>query len=211
VAEPAGSAKAISFIAGVPGPMSCSLKKFLVLLMLAVLCCATTGCVRSMVDGSAATFSFDWWIPALVVVGGAAAFLLGLALVKSFARIGLTLIFLGPLSIFVLAPSVCRDQITVDPVQFTLRTGFWFKPTVRNVPFNAVSKLVLVRREQRQLLWTSYRYFIECHLRSGYWEQVPVSDLMKRGPAEIILHTAESHGIPIANHWHFPIDHPKFN
>jgi hypothetical protein len=95
-----------------------------------------------------------------------------------------------------IAPSMYfGDRVTVSKEGFTIRTGFWWKPTIRDVRFADLSKIELVPRGTSQLL--DKEYDLVCFRKEGGHEIVPVSDLMKLGADAQILQTAKERGIEV--------------
>jgi hypothetical protein len=175
--------------------------RFAVVLILAFAAvCLIPGCTTEKVDGDTTVFSFVLWVPLIVLLAGVIAFFAGVLMRRNSARWGWGLMIFGPILCLLLAPGLFLDKATVNQDRFTLRTGFWFAPTIHDVRFADLSGIDLIAEERASRRGRRTSYFLLCHRKSGQSEKVPVGDLMKRGAAAKILETAKQLGVPIADH-----------
>lgn len=162
-------------------------------LAIALLAGLLSGCTTEYRDGETTVFTFAWYIPTLVILGGIVALLVGLVIVRKGGKWGWALIILGPLAAVVLGPGLVQDKVTINQSGFTLRTGFWFAPTLYEVRFKDVTGMQLISESGRR---GRKSYYILCLTRSGS-QKVPEGDLMRNGPSDRILEMAAELGIPI--------------
>ena len=167
------------------------------LLLLAFL----TGCVQESVDADTKIFIFDTWVAVLAIVLPLIALIAGLALRKShqFSHWGWCLIAGGLLFGIVIGPGMYHDRVTVSPERFTLRCGFWFAPTTRDVSFADVRSIKFdkeVRRGRRGRKSTSYD--LMCQMNDGSITEVPIGTLMDYA-IDDILATAKRQRIAVIN------------
>lgn len=158
---------------------------------------AVSGCERVTQEGDATVYHYGIALPLLVFAGGILAFLIGFALLRTgrLVRIGLVFLVLGPLMCVVMAPEMLfGDRITVSKEGFSMRTGFWWKPTVHEVRFAELSKIEVKERRSRGV---DKEYDLVCLPKRGHYQVVPVSDLMKLGAEAQILQTARELGIEV--------------
>ncbi len=169
----------------------------LLTILLCALACAVSGCVNASRDGDTMVFTFAAWVPGLVFVAGAVALAAGIALRSKATGWAWVLMIGGPLASLVFAPGLYSDKATVDKEHFTLRTGFWFAPTVHDVSFSELSRIELTGESRMTRRGRRTSYYLLCHRKTGGSEKVPVGDLMKQGAAAAILGQAEELGISV--------------
>ena len=170
-------------------------------ILFACVLCATNGCVKETLDGDTSVFAFEWWVPWTVLFGGIVGFVAAVLIRNWASRWGWGLMIVAPLIMAFIVPGLFIDHVSVNDQRFTLHTGFWFMPTVHEVPFAELSQIDLTQEERKTRRGTSTSYYLVCHRKSGGIDKVPVGDLMKRGPAEKIISIANAHGIPIVGQW----------
>ncbi len=145
---------------------------------------SAAGCTDTRTDGGTTTITFAWWVPVLAGLGGVLAVAVGL-LVRRRTWWGWALVVGGPVVAVVVGPGLALDQVVVGPDTFTLRTGFWFDPTIHEVQFadlRAVTATAEEKRGRRGSKTISY-YFL-CAKHSGGTVKIPLGDLMKEGGIE---------------------------
>jgi hypothetical protein len=157
------------------------------------------GCTVEKVEGNVTTFTFAPWVPALVFLGGVGAIPAGWLLRRWSPRWGWTLLILGPVGLVIVAPGLLLDHVTVDDRHFSLRTGFWFAPTVHEVHFSNLTRIEIVGETQTTRGGQRTNYYLLCYRKSGGADKVPIGDLMKQGAVIRVLESAKAQGIPIAD------------
>jgi hypothetical protein len=151
-----------------------------------------SGCVSQATDGSTIVFAFQWWVPLAGILITVAATVAGWFVKNVSERWGYGLLIMGPIMLVIMAPGLFLDRVTIDDEHFTLRTGFWFYPTVRDVRFSDVQRIELTSQRRRR----STDRDMHCRLRNGTVTRVPVGTLMQYA-ADEILDRADQKGIPI--------------
>lgn len=157
------------------------------------------GCTNNRTEGSATIVTFEWWLPALIIVAGLVAIPVGL-FVRKKSFYGWILLIGGPIAAVVFGPGFALDKVTVTPEAFHLRTGFWFSPTVREVKFADLSSVVITKTETRGRRGRkNVSYDLKCTKKSGGQEVIPLGTLMEEGGAEAFAKAAIASGVPIVD------------
>jgi hypothetical protein len=158
------------------------------------------GCTREAQEGGTTIFTYALWVPGSILAAGVVAILVGVLIRKSVNRLGWGLIIVGPLAVFGFAPSLFRDSVAVNKDGFVQRTGFWFSQTVHEVAFDNVAHIELIAEEKvGRRGRRSTNYYLDCRLKNGSTERVPINDLMKQGANDKILGVARERNIPLVD------------
>jgi hypothetical protein len=105
---------------------------------------------------------------------------------------------IGGLALLVLlVPGLFLDYVLIDSEHLELRTGLWFMPTYREVRFADLREVEIVAKSRMSRSGPSTSYYLECHVRFGDVEQLPIGDLMRAGPAERFLDVVRARGVPV--------------
>ena len=163
--------------------------------LLALTALAFTGCTTERVDGDTTVFTFAWWLPMLILVGGVVS--LGAGVLLRENRYGWVLMIGGPIAALFFAPSLWSDKVTLNHDHFTQRTGLWFAPKFQDIRFADLTSIDLTAETRRTRRGRSTSYYMLCHCKSGEDAKIPINDLMKRKAAASILAEAAAHGITI--------------
>ena len=163
--------------------------------LLALAALAFTGCTTERVDGDTTIFTFAWWLPMLILVGGGVS--LGAGALLRENRYGWVLMIGGPIAAIFFAPSLWSDKVTLDHQHFTQRTGIWFMPRFQDVRFDDLASIDLTAETRRTRRGRSTSYYMVCHRKAGEDAKIPINDLMKGGAAKKIIAEAAHHGITI--------------
>lgn len=155
------------------------------------------GCVDEAVRNGTIVYTFSAWVTWTVFAVSVGITFVGFLIRSRSAGWGWSLMVAGALFFFLVGMGLSQDNVTVNDEKFTLRTGFWFAPTLREVRFADVSKIELNKTEQRK----STSYDIDCYLKTGGSTRVPAGDMMRAGPANTIVKMAKELGIPVYNYW----------
>jgi len=163
--------------------------------LLALTLLAFPGCVTERVDGDTTIFTFAWWLPLLILVGGVVSLFAGILLRQN--RFGWVLMIGGPIAAIFFAPSLWNDKVTLDHQHFTQRTGLWFAPRFQDVAFADLASIDLTSETRRTRRGRSTSYYMVCHRKSGEVAKVSINDLMKQGAFQKILAEASTYGIVV--------------
>jgi len=161
---------------------------------------ATTGCVRETTDGSARVFSYELWLPLLVLGAGVAAAPIGWVLRKTSGRLGWGLLIVGPLAAIFFAPSLFSERAVVDEEGYTSHGGIWGLTTSHEVRFDDLtlvritSKEVRGRRGRRKT-----EYYIVCVRKDGTSEEVPVNNDVTEAATLYFIEKLVDREIPVLN------------
>lgn len=167
-------------------------------LLVAAAAVAAAGCVRETPTGTGSAFTFETWIPASLTLAGVVVLAAGVGLLaKRRWKPGLVALAVGLFGL-VLGPNLFFDRAEVDDEHLSLRTGFWFAPTVHEVRFADVASIEGEAQERSTRRGTRTDFTLVFRRRSGPAERVPLGDLMKRGPMQKALQVAAGRGIPMA-------------
>ena len=164
-----------------------------------VLCCSMlAGCYQKSSENGSLVYTFQPWLPVLVAVAGVAAVPIGILIfMRSKKRSwGVTLFILGPLAAGVIAPTLYLDRVVVSQNSFFSRHGFWWNPTVHQIPYDEL-KLVRVGAEERNSRrGKTYNYYFDCQFKSGKQDRVPLGDVMQEALPDII-EQFQLHGVSV--------------
>lgn len=160
---------------------------------------ALAGCTNTRTDGPATVVTFEWWVPALIIVAGLVAIPVGL-FVRRKSFYGWILLIGGPVAAAVFGPGFALDRVIVTPDVLTMRTGMWFDPTVREVRFADLSSVVITKTETRGRRGRkNISYDLKCTKKSGGQEVIPLGTLMEDGGAEAFAKAATASGVMIVD------------
>jgi hypothetical protein len=179
--------------------MSSRLSRAVRVILPAAVACLISGCTKESQDGDTTIFTYAAWVPGVVLGGGILGTVVGVLIRKSIERLGWALIIGGPVATFLFAPGLYADKVTISNERFTMRTGFWFAPTVHEVQLGEVSHIELTSEKRVGRRGTTTNYYMQCHRRAGNMERVPINDLMKNGPLDKVLHVVNGRGIQIVD------------
>src|SRR5688572_16715006 len=126
--------------------MRCRSSRLLLILLTVV---AASGCVRQADEAGVQQFSYELWLPLVLLVGGVVAAPAGWYLRKSAGRGAWALLIGGPVAALMFAPSLYRDRVTVSADSFAMSTGIWGMTSVHDVKFAEVNRMRLIMEESR--------------------------------------------------------------
>jgi hypothetical protein len=158
-------------------------------------------CTTETRQGDTTVFAFALWIPALVLLVGLLAFVIGLILRRRAAGYSWPLMIMGLSACVILVPGLFLDGATINQDRFTLHTGLWFAPVAHEVHFKELTSIELTRETTRSGQGTNTTEYIVCNFKSGGSEKIPVGDLMRSGPTARTLQVARKQGIPVIDNW----------
>ena len=157
------------------------------------------GCVHESTTDSTTTFRYEYYVPALVFLGGIVAAPLGWVARQRSARFGWTLLILGPIAALGFAPSLFGERMIVDGDHFEAHSGAW-GTTSQSVKYadmkglRLTSEVTTGRRGKKKT-----NYYFECEMKSGPTIKVPMASKIDAAAALPILLQVKLHDIPISN------------
>lgn len=160
---------------------------------------ALAGCVQHTASDGVDTFGYEPWVPLAAAVAGIVAAPVGWVVRQHSARFGWGLLVLSPIGVFLFAPSLWRDRVTVDDRGFHSRTGIWGLTAVHDVQFDDLRTLKIVSEKSRGRSGSRINYYFMCERKSGEVVKVPVNNEVSRAGAALILQRVGDHGIPIVD------------
>ncbi|WP_442484867.1 hypothetical protein [Aeoliella sp. SH292] len=162
-----------------------------------------SGCVEEKVDGTTHTFTYDWWIPTVMLLGGVLAIPIGLALRRTSSRFGWALIIGGPIAALGVAPSLFLDRSVVDDQHFSVRSGIWGMTAIHDVDYDQLAHVRYIveestgRRGRKNL-----DYYLVCTHRDGSSSKIPMGNPCAEAAAVEFLRRATALNIPIHDETH---------
>ena len=158
---------------------------------------AVTGCYQKVSGSGGLEFSFQPWVPLLVIIAGVAAALAGVVLLVRGQRFwGACLVIAGPLAAGVVAPGMFLDRVVVNEEGFYSRHGFWWDSSIHRIRYEELNSVRLVVEENAGRRGRTYSYFFDCTFKSGKKERVPLGDIMREALPEI-AEQFRNHGVPV--------------
>lgn len=146
------------------------------------------------------TFTYQFWVPLSVFLGGIVATGVGWFGRKSSSRFGWGLFAVGIIGTLVFAPSTLRDRAVVDDDGFSLRTGIWGLTAVHDVKFQDL-KMVRITSEEVRGRRGSKRtnYYMMCERKDGTTAKVPINAKVAQAALPYFVEKASQRGIPIVD------------
>ena len=168
-----------------------------------LLLCFVTGCVEEIIDGSTHTYTYERWIPTLILLGGLVSISFGLALRRrSSSLLRFALLVVLPFAAFTFGPSMYFERWVVGDKQLSVRTGFWGME-VEGIVYD---KLASVRcfadttTGHRNRSHTTY--YMEFTNRDGTSAKVPLDGHCSKAAAVEFLRQATARDIPVHDETH---------
>lgn len=160
----------------------------LVCLMATLTLCS--GCYEKQVNGDQTVYTFATYIQFGVPFLSFLLIPLGMAVLKLSQKWGWVCMLMSPVLLFVVAPAMFLDYLTVDSKGFQGRYGSWFSPTTFNVQFD---DLELLRRTYQG---GGKSLYLECVFKDGQKTMVSAGDLIQYAVPEI-LQRAKAAGVNV--------------
>jgi hypothetical protein len=156
------------------------------------------GCYKKEVQQDGAiVFSFQPWVPLLVIVGGVAAVPVGFVLWPRGQRTwGAGCVILGVLAVVGLAPGMFLDKVSVGPEGFYSRHGLWFSPQTHSIRYEELAHVRVTVEERGSRRRRTYSYYFDCYFKNGGQERVPLGDIMREALPEI-ADQFRKHGVQV--------------
>ena len=160
-------------------------------------CIVLAGCYQRVQENGSLVFSFQLWVPLLVVLGGLLAIPIGLVQFARGKRLaGIFLAVAGPVAAVAIAPGIFLDRVVVNQEGFYSRHGFWWDPTIHQIRYSELNLVRLGYETKTGRRGISYSYHFDCFFKSGKQERVPLGDIMREALPEI-AEQFRSHGVPV--------------
>lgn len=156
--------------------------------------CLVAGCREKEVRGDESVYAFAPWVAPVVILAGIVATPAGWFLRKKTAKIAWIMMILGPVAVLFIGPSVLMDKAYMDAQRFEMNTGFWFAPSRYHVRFDDLREVHWVVEEDRRGI---SKVNLECVLKSGQRQTIPVNDLLEGDAVTDLLERIRRRGIPI--------------
>ncbi len=152
-------------------------RRFMHLAFVAFLLAGLSGCVQETVNGTTKIYTYELWVPLVVLIAGLVATPAGWFLRQSSSRFAWALLISGPIAALGFAPSLFLDRAAVTPEAFTVRTGIWGMTAVHEVKFSDLRQVRYISEEtvgRRGRKNTNY-YFM-CERKDGTSAKIPVGN-----------------------------------
>ncbi len=161
---------------------------------------ALCGCVKQSQDGAATVFSYEWWAPVGLTLGGLAAAPVGWLLRDKSSYFGWGLLVVGVIGGLGVGPSMFADHITVDDQGFVSRTGLVGLATTHTIKFAELSRVRLTFEETRGRRGRkTTNYYLVCERKDGTSAKVPLSNSIAEKAAPMILQSIKDKNVPIVD------------
>src|SRR5262245_10025930 len=106
-------------------------------ILAAAFCLILSGCYKRIATGNELIFSFQSWVPILLIVLGLLAVPIGIAIFANRQKFwGVILMIAGPIAAGVVAPGMFLDKVVVNEQGFYSRHGFWFSPSIHDIRYD---------------------------------------------------------------------------
>jgi hypothetical protein len=172
----------------------------------ATICC--TGCIQETIEGSTHTFTFEWWVPTLTLLGGLATAPVGWILGRSGWRLFrwrgrwslALLLFLGLNVAILMAPAMYNDRSVVDDNSFFYTTGFWWNQTVHDVKLDDLVRIrIIVEEKKGRHGRKREHYYLVFERKDGTSAKMSEGHTTGRAAARLFLKHANERGIPLVD------------
>src|SRR5688500_18347622 len=122
------------------------------------------GCYRKVSEEGSLVFSFQPWVPSLIILAGLVAIAAGILLFAQRQRFwGVILIIAGPIAIGAIAPGMFLDKVIVNQEGFYSRHGMWWSPTIHDIKYKDLERVNLVVEERTGRRGRkNFSYFFDC-------------------------------------------------
>jgi hypothetical protein len=155
-------------------------------------------CVDEQTHGDTKVFSYELWVPIVVILAGLAALPLSRVVPWRFRRYRIGLPILSVVACVLFAPSLYLERVSVAPTGFVVRTGFWGLTSVHKVQFDQLSKIEITKEVSVDLKGRSHiHFFLLCEKRTGEPDKVPFNTTVTREAVATVLQSASSAGIVV--------------
>lgn len=99
---------------------------------------AASGCIHKQVENDTTTFTFEWWVAALFIVGGLIVSAIGIYIISTKKRFRGALAVLVGIIAIVVGPGFFTEYATISDNELAATKGSWLTRSVVKVPFDEV-------------------------------------------------------------------------
>ena len=156
-----------------------------------------SGCVNEEIEGDRHTFTYELWLPALVLVGGIVAGVAGFFLREATGRLGWALLIGGPIAAIFFAPSLFLERAVVDDSMFSNQSGIWGLTAGTEVQLDEIKSIRITSKEVRSRRRRSTNYYLVCTTNDGSDVTIPVNNKVSETAGAYLLRQAAGRGIPV--------------
>ena len=161
---------------------------------------ALTGCVQKSANGSSHVFTYEIWVPLLVLMGGIVGAPAGWFVRHASARLGWGLLILAPIGAIFFAPSLFMEKVVVHDDALTVRSGIWGMTANHDVKFDNVQMVRLTSEEVRGRRGRkTTNYYLVFVQKDGSQAKVSINNNVTEAAAPLILEKMDDREIPIIN------------
>jgi hypothetical protein len=151
--------------------------------------------VRQAKDGATSVYAFEWYVPVgLTLLTVAALAASGVLAWKKQWHLAVLFLVAGVAGL-AFAPNWFVDRAVVDDDRVELRTGFWFAPQTYSFRFDDVREITGSASTHRVGRGGYTDYVFTVNTSTGSFE-MPVGEVMMRGPVERIVRILDRRRIP---------------
>jgi hypothetical protein len=170
-----------------------------------VLLAGACGCVQQKVHGSTITYTYEWWIVGVTLLGSVSATVAGwcllqlgrfslASLVFGVKRTGFGLLIGGPVLALMILPTVFTHYLTVDDDHFEVRHSWWWSPARHNLRFDQLQAIGVFRGFVKD--GEASESYLDCVSHAGKHEHVELDPLVLRALPNL-LKRAEQRGVKV--------------
>lgn len=170
-----------------------------VFVLMAMILLPMSGCVRQQAgpDGIE-SFSYEWWMPGVTMLGGVAGILVGMKLVKFIRKLGVAFVMTGLIASLVIGPSMLFDAAVVAEDQFELKTGVWGLTCQHEVDFHELTDACrVIERKTDSKGRSQSSIYLLCRYRDGGTKKIPLGSEVAKAAAPLLMQRMESFGIAV--------------
>ena len=157
-----------------------------------------SGCVTETSNAEGFSCHYEWWLWAGAFLAGIVVVPCGWFVRNHPSRTGLTLMILGTLVAFGLAPTLCLERVLVHEQGFEVCSGIWGMTASEKAAFDTLtsSRRAEERTTGRVSRTINVLYF---NLKSGSAIRLPLDNDVKIKGAEAIVAQAAHAGIQVVD------------
>jgi hypothetical protein len=164
---------------------------------------STIESVDVKVEGSTHTYTYLWWIPTLILLGGLVSVSSGLALRRRpNAPLTFALLVVLPFAAFTFGPSMYFDRWVVGDKQLSVRTGFWGMRTFNDIVYDDLASVRYYALSNLGRRGGGATYYLVCTDHDGTVARVPLESACSKPAAAEILNRIAARRIPIHDEIH---------
>jgi hypothetical protein len=154
--------------------------------------CLLSGCVAISAGETETRYHYQYWVPALILLGGLVSIPIGFFWRRSDWKIGWGLMTVVPLAAILLVFTMGFEQVTVDKHGFEVQSGFFGEP--QSVKFDSVTSVRVVKEKTsgRRARVIDVLYF---DLKDGGAERFAISGDVKTEASKDIISRVKERGI----------------